>query len=66
MIDTHSHIYDSAFDEDRADALQRAWDSEVEMLLLPDIDSQSREAMFAVAQENPQRCVAMGVCTLPR
>ena len=59
MIDTHSHIYDSAFDEDRAEVLQRAWDSGVEMLLLPDIDSQSREAMFAVAQENPQHCVAM-------
>ena len=27
MIDTHSHIYDSIFDEDRAEVLQRAWDS---------------------------------------
>ena len=59
MIDTHSHIYDSAFDEDRAEVLQRAWDSGVEMMLLPDIDSQSRDAMFAVAKENPERCVAM-------
>ena len=59
MIDTHSHIYSEEFDDDRAETLQRAWDAGVEMMLLPDIDSESRERMFALAQEHPTRCKAM-------
>ena len=34
-IDTHSHIYDEAFDADREVTLQRAIESGVEMILLP-------------------------------
>lgn len=59
MIDTHSHIYSEEFDDDRAETLQRAWDTGVEMMLLPDIDSESRGRMFALAQEHPTRCKAM-------
>jgi TatD DNase family protein len=59
MIDTHSHIYAEEFDQDRHEALQRAWDAGVEMMLLPDIDSQSRERMLALAKEQPLRCKAM-------
>lgn len=59
MIDTHSHIYSEEFDDDRAETLQRAWDASVEMMLLPDIDSESRGRMFALAQEHPTRCKAM-------
>ena len=59
MIDTHSHIYSEEFDDDRAETLQRAWDNGVEMMLLPDIDSESRGRMFALAQEHPTRCKAM-------
>lgn len=59
MIDTHSHIYAEEFDEDRAEALERAWSEGVEMLLLPDIDSESRDRMFAVAKAEPCRCRPM-------
>ena len=59
MIDTHSHIYSEEFDDDRAETLQRAWNNGVEMMLLPDIDSESRGRMFALAQEHPTRCKAM-------
>ena len=50
MIDTHSHIYAEEFDEDRSEALQRAWDAGVELMLLPDIDSESRDRMFRLVQ----------------
>ena len=63
MIDTHSHIYAEEFDQDRHEALQRAWDAGVEMMLLPDIDSQSRERMLALAKEQPLRCKAMAVAS---
>ena len=59
MIDTHSHIYAEEFDTDRNEALIRAKEAGVEMLLLPDIDSSSRERMLSLAAEHPDFCRAM-------
>ncbi len=59
MIDTHSHIYAEEFDADRSEALERAWSVGVEMMLLPDIDSDSRERMLELATKHPERCLAM-------
>ncbi len=59
MIDTHSHIYAEEFDTDRAKALERAWGAGVEALVLPDIDSESRERMIKLAEQHPDRCYAM-------
>ena len=59
MIDTHSHIYAEEFDADRGEALERAWSAGVELMLLPDIDSDSRDRMFKLAQQHPERCLAM-------
>ena len=41
IINTHSHIYDEAFDNDREEVFSRALDSGVEMLLLPNTDELS-------------------------
>ena len=59
LIDTHSHLYDEAFDEDRHEALQRALDCGVERLLLPAIDSESHAALHALCRAYPDRCVPM-------
>lgn len=59
MIDTHSHIYAEEFDADRGEVLERAWSAGVELMLLPDIDSESRDRMFELAQQHPERCLAM-------
>lgn len=59
MIDTHSHIYTEEFDADRAEALARAREVGVEMLLLPDIDSESRDRMFDLAKAHPDYCRPM-------
>lgn len=53
FIDTHSHLYDEAFDADREQALQRALDAGVSTLLLPDIDSSSRPRQQALAAAHP-------------
>ena len=52
LIDTHSHLYDEAFAGEEDLALQRALDAGVTKLIFPDIDSQSREAMFAFADRH--------------
>ncbi len=38
MIDTHSHIDTEAFNEDRADVLDRAWSSGLEAIVIPSIE----------------------------
>lgn len=59
LIDTHSHLYVEEFDEDRAAALERALERGVERLLLPAIDSESHERLFALVREAGGRCRAM-------
>ena len=46
LIDTHSHIYDEAFDEDRAEVVERARAEGVERIILPAIDGESNERLF--------------------
>lgn len=46
IINTHSHIYDEAFDADREEVFQRALEAGVEMLLLPNCDEKSIAPMM--------------------
>lgn len=52
-IDTHSHLYDEAFVQGEDAAVERAVASGVDRIILPDIDSQSRQAMFDLADRHP-------------
>ena len=38
MVDTHTHLYLEEFDEDRTDAVNRALDSGVKHMILPNVD----------------------------
>ena len=59
IINTHSHVYDEAFDSDRDEVIQRAVSLGVGKIILPDIDSSSRERMFSVANQYPDLCFPM-------
>ena len=59
LIDTHSHLYDEAFDEDRAETLQRALDAGVEQLLLPAIDTTTHAAQLDLCRSHPTVCRPM-------
>lgn len=48
FIDTHCHLYDEAFDDDRNAVIQRTLDAGVTTLLLPDIDSSSTSRLDAL------------------
>ena len=53
LIDTHSHLYEPEFDDDRREAVERAVTAGVQTMLLPAIDSASHERMFTLAREYP-------------
>ena len=53
FIDTHSHLYDEAFHTEEDKAIERAVEAGVTKMILPDIDSQSRDAMFTLADRHP-------------
>ena len=48
LIDTHTHIYADAFDEDRDEAIARAIAAGVSQLILPAIDSKTTAIMHEV------------------
>ena len=54
MIDTHCHLYDQAFDDDRDQAVKRAVDVGVDTMLLPAIDSTSHTRQESLANTYPQ------------
>ena len=51
LIDTHSHIYDEAFDDDRREVVERARAEGVERIILPAIDGESNERLFDTCRE---------------
>ena len=53
FIDTHSHLYDEAYDSDREQTLQRALDAGVSTLLLPDIDRKSTPLLESLYHQHP-------------
>lgn len=58
LIDTHTHIYDSAFDTDRVDAVQRAVDAGVGMMLMPNVDVSTIQPMLKTHEQFPD-CTRM-------
>lgn len=59
FIDTHTHLFGEAFDEDRTEIVQNAIKSGVEKMLLPNIDVASIDKVFKLAQQFPTNCYPM-------
>ena len=59
LIDTHSHIYEPEFDDDRNEVIERAIAAGVDRMLLPAIDTQSHSRMIELAKAHPANCFAM-------
>ena len=53
LIDTHTHIYDYQFSLDRAEAVQRALDAGVKMMLLPNVDTSTIAPMLELHGNTP-------------
>ena len=59
IVDTHTHIYQPAFDHDRAAMMERAMAFGVQKFYLPGIDSAVLPRMFQMEADYPGKCLAM-------
>lgn len=59
LIDTHTHLYSSQFDEDRELIVLRAIENGVKKLLLPNIDLLSISGMQDLVNKYPENCFSM-------
>ncbi|WP_372752052.1 TatD family hydrolase [Labilibaculum sp.] len=59
LIDTHSHMYSSDFEEDIDEVISSCRKVDIEKILLPNIDSESIPKMNKLVQRFPDLCVPM-------
>lgn len=57
--DTHTHLFDKAFDMDRSVSIQKAIDNGVSKMFLPNVDLHSIQPMLDVVWEFPENCFPM-------
>ena len=53
LIDTHTHVYDHQFSLDRNEAMKRALDAGVGMMLLPNVDASTIAPMLELHEQYP-------------
>jgi len=59
LIDTHTHLYLDAFNDDREAMIRRALEAGVKQMLLPNIDLESVAGMHALCDAYPTVCFPM-------
>ena len=59
FVDTHTHLYLDAFDNDRELAVSRAVEQNVRIMMLPNIDRSSLAQMNDLAMRFPRNCFPM-------
>jgi TatD DNase family protein len=61
LVDSHCHLQDAAFDEDRDEVLARAVADGIDQLLVPGYDLASSRAAVALARRHPEIRAAVGI-----
>jgi TatD DNase family protein len=56
ITDTHTHLFDSAFDNDRGSILENSLQNNVKRLFLPNVDEDTLQLMFDLAEVYPSNC----------
>ncbi len=59
LVDTHTHLYLSAFDNDRAQITRRALSGGVEYFVLPNIDESTLDDLYSVYDRWPEQMIPM-------
>ena len=61
LTDTHCHLYFRDFHVDLEEVLDRAWDQDVQRILVPGIDLDTSRQAVALADNHPNVFAAVGV-----
>src|SRR5210317_1625378 len=61
MIDTHAHIDFNAFDDDRDDMIQNAFDSGVEYIIVPGVEPKDYNRLLELTDKYQNIYCGMGV-----
>ncbi len=59
FIDTHAHLYASAFTEDTKQVIERSRDHQIRKIYLPNINIDTIDSMLALESQYPDLCAAM-------
>ncbi len=59
LIDTHTHLYEAQFNEDRNCMIQRALEQQVQKMIIPNVDSTTIQPMLDLVQQYPNNIFAM-------
>lgn len=59
LIDTHSHIYLSEFDEDKCNVFERAEKERITKIIMPAIDAETHAVMLNLEETYPAFCTSM-------
>lgn len=59
FIDTHTHLYSTKFDADRAEMMERISAAGVELSIMPAVDSKSHPAMLQLEKDYPAQTLSM-------
>jgi TatD DNase family protein len=59
LIDTHAHLYEDAFDNDRDAMVQRAFAAGVKKMVIPNVDSTTAEGMLRLCDQYPDAIFPM-------
>jgi TatD DNase family protein len=59
MIETHAHIYSDDYADDRTAMLDRAWQSGISQIWMPNCDHSTIAGMIDLTDQYPDRCLPM-------
>jgi len=59
FIDTHTHLFSDAFNDDRNEMIERSIQAGVDLLLLPNIDTESIDPLHDLCHKYPTNCYPM-------
>jgi TatD DNase family protein len=59
MVDTHAHLYSDKLKADIEKVLENAFSEGLTKIFMPNVDSESIEAMLALEERLPQQCFSM-------
>lgn len=59
ITDTHTHLYSEAFNDDRHEMMQRAFDANVQRFFIPAIDSTHTDTMLQLKKDYPKHVFLM-------